>query len=89
PWHVVGADHVHVNSVQNIVSGKVHNAHDARLRFHADGQLNVTAEWKHVFQHSYAPGECRVDAFVHVAEDDNGEIIVFVDWDGFDDEERT
>ena len=33
PWRVVGADHAHVYSVQNIVSGAVHSAHVARLRF--------------------------------------------------------
>ena len=32
PWRVVGADHSHVYSVQNIVSGKVRIAHVARLR---------------------------------------------------------
>ncbi|CAM9587765.1 unnamed protein product [Sphacelaria rigidula] len=36
PWRVVGADHAHVYSVQNIVSGAVHLAHVARLRFYAD-----------------------------------------------------
>ena len=46
PWCVVGADHSHVYSVQNIVSGKVHTAHVARLRFYADADLNITAEVK-------------------------------------------
>ena len=55
PWRVVGADHAHVYSVQNIVSGAVHSAHVARLRFYADSQLEITAELKDVFQHSYAP----------------------------------
>ena len=32
-WRVVGSDHSHVCSVQNIVSGKVHTAHVARLVF--------------------------------------------------------
>ncbi|CAM9193416.1 unnamed protein product [Hapterophycus canaliculatus] len=35
PWRVV-ADHVHVYSVQKIVSGKVHQAHVARLRSYGD-----------------------------------------------------
>ena len=70
PWRVVGADHSHVYSVQNIVSGKVHTAHVARLRFYADdADLNITAEIKDVFQHSYAQGECRMNALMHVAED--------------------
>ncbi|CAM9392694.1 unnamed protein product, partial [Hapterophycus canaliculatus] len=59
------------------------------FRFYSDGRLNVTAELKDVFQHSSAQGECRMNALVLVAEDDNGEKIVLVDWDGFDDEERT
>ena len=54
PWRVVGADHPHVYSVQNIVSGKVHTAHVACLRFYADVDLNISAEIKNVFQHSYA-----------------------------------
>ena len=33
PWRVEGANHSHVYSVQNIVFGKVHTAHVARLRF--------------------------------------------------------
>ncbi|MEP0580138.1 MAG: reverse transcriptase domain-containing protein [Marinobacter sp.] len=89
PWRVVAADHDHVYSVQNIVSGKVHQAHVARLRFYADATLNVTADLKDVFQHSFAQGECRMNALVHVAEDDANEVIVLVDWDGFEAEERT
>lgn len=89
PWRVVATDHDHVYSVQNIVSGKVHQAHVARLRFYADATLNVTADLKDVFQHSFAQGECRMNALVHVAEDDGNEVIVLVDWDGFEAEERT
>ena len=80
---MVGADHSHVYSVQNIVSGKVHTAHIARFRFYAD------AEIKDVFQHSNAQGECRMNALMHVAENDQGDVIVLVDWEGFDAEERT
>ena len=89
PWRVVAADHAHVYSVQNIVSGKVHQAHVARLRFCADSQLQVTADLKDVFQHSYAQGEYRINALVRVAADDRGDVIVLVDWDGFEAEERT
>ena len=49
PWRVVGADHYHLYSVQKIVSGKVHTAHVARLRFYADADLNITAEIKDIF----------------------------------------
>ena len=72
PWRVVGADHSHVYSVQNIFSGKVHPAHVARLRFNADADLNITAEMKDVFQHSCAQGECRMNALmlslIHISE---------------------
>ena len=61
PWRVVGADHSHVYSVQNIISGKVHTAHVALLRFYADADLSITAEIKDVVQHSYAQGECRMN----------------------------
>ena len=36
PWRVVGAHHPHLFEIQNIVSGRVHTAHVARLRFYAD-----------------------------------------------------
>ena len=61
----------------------------ARLRFFADADLNITAEIKDVFQHSYAQGECRMNALMHVAEDDLGDVLVLVDCEGFDAEERT
>ena len=51
--------------------------------------LLITAELKDGFQHSNAQGECRVNALVRVAEDDNGNIIVLVDWEGFDSEESS
>ena len=76
-------------SVQNIVSGKAHTAHVARLRFFADAGLNITAEIKDVFRHSYAQGECRMIALMHVAEDDQCDVIILVDWEGFDAGERT
>ena len=67
----------------------MHTAHVARLRFYADADLNITAEVNDVFQHSYAQGECRMIALMHVAGDDQGDVIVLVDWEGFDAEERT
>ena len=75
--------------VQNIVSGKVHTAHVARRRFYADGDLNINAEIKDVFQHSYAQGECRKNALMHLAEDDQGDVIVLIDWEGFDAEKNA
>ena len=89
PWRVVEADHSHVYSVQNIVSGKVHTAHVTRLRIYVDADLNITAEIKDVFQHSYAQGECQMNALMHFAEDDQGDVYVLVDWECFDAEERT
>ena len=54
-----------------IFSGTVHSAYVARLRFFADLQLHIAVELKDVFQHSYAQGECQMNALVHVPEDDN------------------
>ena len=51
-------------ALENIVSGKVHTAHVARLRLYADADLNITAEVKDVFQHSYAQGECL--SLIHI-----------------------
>ena len=75
--------------VQKFVSGKVHTAHVARLRFNADTDLTFTAEIKDVLQYLYAQGECRMNALMYVAEHDQGDVIVLVDWEGFDAEERT
>ena len=47
------------------------------------------AEIKDVFQHSYAQGECRMNALMHVADDDQGDVIVLVNWKSFDADERT
>ena len=76
-------------SVQDIVSGKVHTAQVARLRFYAEADLNITAEIKDVFQHSYAQGQRRMNALMHVAEDDQGVVIVLIDWEGFDAEKNA
>ena len=51
PWPVVGAHHPHLFEIQKIVSGRVHTAHFARLRFYADSQLIVAADVQNVFQH--------------------------------------
>ena len=47
------------------------------------------AEINDVFQHLYAQGECPMNALMNVAEDDQGDVIVLVDCEGFDAEERT
>ena len=70
PWRVVEANYSPVYSVQNIVSGKVHTAHVARLRFYADANLNISAEIKDDLQHSCVQSECRLNALMHVADDD-------------------
>ena len=74
--------------IQNIVSGRVHTAHVARLRFYADSRLNVTADVKNVFQHAFNEGQFQM-AGVHVAEAEDRSLIVFVDWVGFEVDERT
>ena len=51
--------------------------------------MNITAEFKDVFQQSHAQGECRVNALMHVAEDDQGDVIVLVNWEGFHAEKST
>ena len=83
PWRVVGAHHPHLFEIQNIVSGRVHTAHVARLRFYADSQLNVTADVKNVFQHAFNQGQFQMAGVVRVAEADDRSLIVLVDWVGF------
>ena len=86
---MVGAHHSHLFEIQNIVSGRVHTAHVARLRFHADSQLNVTADVKNVFQHAFNQGQFQMACVVRVAEADDRSLIVLVDWVGFEVDERT
>ena len=64
-------------------------AHVARLRFYADSQLNVTADVKNVFQHAFNQGQFQMAGVVRVAEADDRSLIVFVDWVGFEVDERT
>ena len=71
PWRVVGAQHPHLFEIQNVVSGRVHTAHVARLRFYADSQLNVTADVKNVFQHVFNHGQFQMAGTVRVAEADD------------------
>ena len=68
PWRVVGAHHPRLFEIQNIVSGRVHTAHVARLRFYPDSQLNVTADVKNVFQHAFSQGHFQMAGVVRVAE---------------------
>ena len=83
------AHHPHLFEIQNIVSGRVHTAHLARLRFYANSQLNVTADVKNVFQHAFNQGQFQMAGVVHVAESNDPSLIVLVDWVGFDVDERT
>ena len=85
----VGAPHLHLFEIQNIVSGRVHTAHVARLRFCADSQLNVTADVKNVFQHAFNQGKSQMAGIVRVAEADDRSLIVLVDWVGFEVDDRT
>ncbi|CAN0018096.1 unnamed protein product, partial [Hapterophycus canaliculatus] len=88
-WQVVGAHHPHVFEIQNVVSGRVHTSHVARLRFYADSQLNVTADVKNVFQRALNQGQFQTAGVVRVAEADDRSLIVLVDRVGFEVDERT
>ena len=89
PWRGVGAHNPHLFEIQSIVSGRVHTAHVARLRFYAYSQLNVTADVKNVFQHALNQGQLQMAGVVRVAEADDRSPIVLVDWVGFEVDERT
>ena len=89
PWRVVGSHHPHFFEIQNIVSGRVHTPHVARLRVYAHSQLNVTADVKNVVQHAFNQGQFQMAGVVHVAEADDRSLVVLVDWVGFEVDERT
>ena len=86
---MVGVHCAHVYEIQNVVTGHVQTAHVARLQFYADSQLSVTADVKEVFQHAFNQGQFQMSGIVRIAEDENRQLIVLVDWVGFDVEERT
>ena len=75
--------------IQNIVSGRAHTAHDARLRFYADSHLDVTPDVRNVFQHAFNQGQFQMAGVVRVAEADDRSLIVLVDWVGFEVDKRT
>lgn len=53
-------------------------------RFHADKELEITADLKEVFQHAFAQGEFEVAAIVGISEDEaGGGFYVRVEWVGF------
>ncbi|CAN0312796.1 unnamed protein product [Scytosiphon promiscuus] len=90
PWRVVGAHHPHVFEIQNVVSGRVHTAHVARLRFYADSQRKTrSATQNNVFQRAFNQGQFQMAGVVRVAEADDRSLIVLVDWVGFEVDERT
>ena len=60
-----------------------------RSRFYADSQLNVTADEKDVFQHTFNQGQSQIAGIVSVAEAEDRSLVVLVDWFGFEVEGRT
>ena len=68
PWRIV--DRV---AVENIVNGEVEDAHVARPRYHADNELEVTAELSEVFQYALAQGEFEMEAIVDLSEAQDGD----------------
>ena len=89
PWRVVTAATEHVYGVKNIVSGEVRDVHVARMRFYADRYLDLTAERKDVFQHTFTQGYVEMTDVLELAEADDRTYIVPVDWKGFEEDERT
>ena len=91
PWRVLVAQRSYVYGVQNIVSGEVRDVHVARMRFHADGALEITAELKELFQHALSQEEFEMAAaIVDLATVEEGSgFEVEVMWAAFDTERNT
>ena len=53
PRPISTLDKVHVNGVQNIVTGEVEDVNVVCLWFYADKGLEMTAALKEVFQHAF------------------------------------
>lgn len=84
---VATADKVHVYGVQNIVLGEVRDVHVARLRFDADGSLEVTADFIEIFQHTPTQGNFGMAGIIVIAEvEERVGFDIRVDWVGFEKE---
>ena len=73
PWRVVTADKVHVNSVQNIVTGKVKDVHVVRHGFYADKDLDMTAALKQLSPHTLVQVEFEMARIVDISEVKDGQ----------------
>ena len=64
---------VHVDGVQNIVTGKVKDVHVVRLLFYADKDLEMTAASKEMFEHAFTQGEFKMTGIVNISEAEDGQ----------------
>lgn len=51
----------------------------ARPRSYSDSQLNIIAELKDFFQHSWSQGQCDMTSIVKDADSKDGAVIVLVE----------
>lgn len=73
PWRTVTGEIWHVYEVQSIVTGEVHDVHVAHLRFHAEKELEITADLKKVLEHAVALEEFEMAAIFGKSEEYAGD----------------
>ena len=64
PWRVTNASSPHVYQVQDIVSGKVTNAHVVRLKFCKNSSIGTAAYVQEAFQYLFNQGEFHIEALL-------------------------
>ena len=89
-WRVATDDKEHVHAVQHLVTGELRDFHEARMRFYADDQLEITGELLKVFQQLENQGEYHMPGISAIKRAASGdEFVVKVAWEGLEEAEST
>ena len=87
---VVNDDKEHVYAVQHVVTAELPDVHVARMRFYADGQLEITGELLKIFQQLENQDEYHIRSISAIKRAASGdEFVVKVACEGLQEAERT
>lgn len=66
------------------------HVHVARLRYDADEALQVTADFKEVFQHTFTRGNFEIAGIVDISKAEKGDgLDAMVEWVGVEEQENS
>ena len=75
--------------MQHLVTTDLHDVHVARMRFYADGQLEITGELLKVYKLG-SQGDCHIRSISHIKRAASGDdFVVEVAWEALEDAEST